>query len=309
MNLSTRYFFMIATETQVKLADLPYEAWEDSMTTLHLYFQIIGKIKQALNPWKNHWWHIPLFVDPRGLNTGPIPYNDIYFQIQFDFIEHQLKIESSDGRVKVLFFNEGLAVAEFYTGLFELLAELGIHADIKAKPYKMNSEIPFAEDYEHKSYDREYVTRYWGILLEVDKVFKEFSGYYYGKTCPVQLYWHSMDLTVTRFSGKRLEPMENASDVEREAYSHEVISFGFWPGDPDFKKAAFYSYAYPVPEGYDEKHLAPNKAYWQERNGSPMALYEYADWQKAPDPRNALLEFLKSAFDAGAKGNEEWFSS
>lgn len=297
---------MIATETQIELRDLPYQEWKETMSTLHLYFQIVGKIKLALNPWKNHWWHIPLFVDPRGLNSGPIPYKEIYFQIHFDFIDHQLKIESSDGRLKVMFLNEGLSVSEFYSGLFERLGELGIHDNIIARPYKMNSNIPFAEDTEHNSYDREFVSRYWHILSEVDKVFKEFSGYYYGKTCPVQLYWHSMDLTVTRFSGKKLEPMENASDVEKEAYSHEVISFGFWPGDPDFEKAAFYSYTFPSPEGLDHRALAPSEAYWQERNGSPMALYEYADWQKSENPRQTLMEFLQSAFDAGAKGNKEW---
>jgi len=293
----------IATEN--KLPPLPYSEWSDTKTTLHLFFQIVGKLKLAFNPKSNHWWHIPLFVNARGLDTGPIPYRDMYFQISFDFIEHKLVINASDGRIKVIFLNMGLSVAEFYDMLWDRLAELGVPARIKTKPYKMESSIPFDDDTTHRIYDREYVSRYWKILTLVDKVFKEFSGKYYGKTCPVQLYWHSMDLTVTLFSGKKAEPAKGMSNIDREAYNRELISFGFWPGDPEFEQAAFYSYTWPSPDGLDKQPIKPEKAYWQERNGSPMALYNYSDWRKEKNPEKSLMEFLDSAFDAGA-GLANW---
>lgn len=292
---------MMETTLLTRLRPLPLEEWEDTKTTLHLYFQIAGKIKLALNPWKNHWWQIPLFVTARGLDTGPVPYKDIYFQMYFDFIDHRFVIETSDGSIKVIMLYDGLSVADFYNSVFDRLRDLDIQVHIQAKPYKMESDIPFAEDFEHRMYQTEYVSRYWQSLTAIDRVFKEFSGRFYGKTSPVQLYWHSMDLTVTRFSGRSAEPMKGASAVEKEAYSREVISFGFWPGDPEFRKPAFYSYTWPSPDGLDKEPLKPQTAYWQERNGSPMALYDYTDWIDEKNPGQALSDFLESAFQAGKK--------
>ncbi len=292
---------MMETALLTRLSPLPLEEWEDTKTTLHLYFQVVGKIKLALNPWKNHWWQIPLFVGARGLETGPLPYKDIYLQIRFDFIDHRLTMETSSGSSKVIELYDGLSVADFYNSVMDRLKELDMVVHIKARPYGMESDIPFAEDAKHHRYQADYVNDYWRALMAIDRVFKEFSGRFYGKTSPVQLYWHTMDLVVTRFSGRAAEPMKGASGVEKESYSREVISFGFWPGDPEFRKPAFYSYTWPSHEHIDQETLEPKAAYWQERNGSPMALYDYADWIKEESPGRALMDFLESAFKAGEK--------
>ncbi|MEO8794093.1 MAG: DUF5996 family protein [Daejeonella sp.] len=274
--------------------------WEDSKKTLHLFLQIVGKIRGKLMPRKNHWWNVTLYVSAKGLTTRPIPYRDKSFEIEFNFIDHTLEIRVCDGQQKSFKLQDGLSVSEFYKNVMNSLKELGIEVKILAKPYDNLSKEPFEENTSYKSYDAEFVRRYWDILRLVNSTFEEFSGKFLGKTCPVQLYWHHMDLTVTRFSGKRGPEMPEAGIVEKEAYSHEVISFGFWPGDETVRFPAFYSYTYPAPAGIDQKKLEPASARWVDSNNSPMAILSYNELIKEEKPERALLSFLESAYYAGA---------
>ena len=278
---------------------LPLREWEETKQTLHLYVQIVGKIRMALTPAKNHWWHVPLYVTTRGLGTRTIPYPGHPFEINFDFIDHQLTIFTNQGEEKSFDLDDGLSVSTFYHNLFALLDELDIHADILAKPYDQPFDTPFAEDEEHNRYDKEYVERYWTILTQIDRLFQIFNQNYCGKVCPIQLYWHSFDLAVTRFSGKLAPPMPQAGRVDQEAYSHEVISFGFWAGDQNIPNPAFYSYTFPAPEDLNRAPLKPAEAFWTEQRGSPMALLMYEDVRKSDDPEQAVLDFLQSAWQAG----------
>lgn len=281
------------------LPPLPLEAWEDSKQTLHLYAQIVGKIRMTLMPERNHWWHVTLYVSARGLTTRPIPYNNMTFEIIFDFIDHNLVVTTSQGESRS-FSLRGQPVAEFYTELFATLTALGIYVTIRAIPYDLPDTPPFAEDYQHASYDRDYVRRFWEILSWIDGVFWEFNGRFVGKTTPVHLFWHSFDLAMTRFSGRPAPPMEGANRVNREAYSHEVISFGFWAGDQNLGEPAFYSYTWPEPQGLRDAPLAPEGARWIEQRGGSLAIYPYEALRSTQDPRKALLEFLESAYLGGA---------
>lgn len=289
------------TDSISEFPPLPLDAWEPTKDTLHLYLQIIGKIRLTLVPPRNHWWHVTLYLTSRGLTTGTIPYNSYTFEIDFDFIDHLLLIKTSTGAKEKIQLQDGLSVATFYTSVMKALHVLGIKANILAKPYDNKSKIPFAEDHTHATYKPEQVYTYWRVLTRVDEVLKAFSGRFYGKTCPVQLYWHHIDLTVTRFSGKKLPVRTDASRVEREAYSHELISFGFWPGDEQVRFPAFYSYTFPSPSGIDREPLKPEAASWVDSNGSPMALLPYDELRQEENPRQALLDFLESAYQAGAR--------
>lgn len=280
---------------------LPIEEWEDTKNTFHIYMQIVGKIRLALFPKKNHWWHVTLYLSPRGITTRPIPYRDIIFEIEFDLIDHVLVVKSSDGRVESFDIRE-LSVSRFYKNLMSSLSDLGIDVSIKPYPYDLPfSKIPFESDETHSAYDGEYVGRFWRILLNVNSVFEEFSGGFTGKSTPVHLFWHHADLALTRFSGIPAPAMDGGTAADREAYSHEVISFGFWAGDENVREPAFYSYAYPEPAGLAEEPLLPEGAYWNTDGGSSMALYMYNDMRKSDDPKRSLLEFLESAYRAGAK--------
>ncbi|HLT24999.1 MAG TPA: DUF5996 family protein [Ignavibacteria bacterium] len=279
---------------------LPLKEWEKTKDTLHLYLQIVGKIRLALAPRKNHWWFITLYVTSRGLETSPIPYNDFTFDINFDFVDHKLIVSTSNGESSSFPLEDGLSVAKFYKNLFDILHEYGIDISILAKPYDNKSTEPFATDNSHASYDKDYVNRFWRILVQVDSIFKEFSGRFTGKISPVQIFWHSFDLAVNRFSGKPA-PMNGGRLSDREAYSHEVISSGFWAGDDKMPEAAFYSYTYPSPDGLDKESISPPEAFWVDSNGSPMAILKYEDMRNAENPRAALLEFLESTYQAGAK--------
>jgi len=279
---------------------LPLQEWEKTKDTLHLYLQIVGKIRLALMPRHNHWWNATLYVTSRGLGTHPIPYKFYTFEIDFDFVDHQLLIRTSTGAGEQFSLQHGLSVSAFYTSVMKALEVMGIQVDILAKPYDNKSTIPFAEDHQHASYNPEQVNTYWRVLVTVDQVLQEFSGRFYGKTCPVQLYWHHMDLVVTRFSGKSIPVKPEASVVEKDAYSHEVISFGFWPGDEQVRFPAFYSYTYPSPNGIELEQLNPRQAQWLDSNGSPMALLNYEELRTLENPRTALLDFLESAYQAGA---------
>lgn len=293
--------------TKLELPELPLAAWQDTKTTLHLYAQVIGKVRLALHPKLNHWWHAPLYVSPRGLTTGAIPAGDMLIDLEFDFIDHVLKIRSSDGRQKALSLLDGLSVGAFYKGVTGSLEQLGVEVDILAKPYdppRVGSDRPFADDDLHARYDAEYVTRFWRILVWVHMVFTEFKGRFVGKSTPVHLFWHSLDLTYTRFSG-RSAPRESGSAVEREAYSHELVSFGFWAGDDDVPAPTFYSYIYPEPDGLQGAPLRPKGARWQSAGGSHTALLDYDEVRRSDNPGETLLSFLDSAYQAGA-GRADW---
>lgn len=285
-----------------KFPEIPLDAWRPTKNTLHLFLQVVGKIRLRTHPRVNHWWHVTLYVSPRGLTTRSIPYAGGSFEIEFDFKEHALKIKTSDGRYEDFALYDGLSVADFYASVFANLAKLGIKPEIWAVPYEAPSTTPFAEDHENKSYDKEYVELFHQILVAVDDIFEEFRGRFTGKSTPVHLFWHSFDLALTRFSGKAAPPMPEANMVTREAYSHEVISVGFWFGDdkPNSVAApAFYSYTAPKPEGLESEPLRPDAAKWTPDGG--MALLMYDDVRKAVNPHEAVLEFLESAYQAGAK--------
>jgi hypothetical protein len=287
--------------------EMPLDAWRPTKNTLHLYLQIVGKIRLAMHPRINHWWHVPLYVSPRGVTTRAIPLPDSgNFEIEFDFHEHSLKIKTGDGRYEDFAIYDGLSVADFYSSVFANLAKLGIEPKIRAIPYEAPSTTPFAEDHDNKSYEKEYIARFHQILVAVDGIFEEFRGRFTGKSTPVHLFWHSFDLALTRFSGRKAPPMPDANMVTREAYSHEVISFGFWFGDdkPNSVAApAFYSYTAPNPDGLENEPLQPEKAFWTPDGG--MALLMYDDIRNAHDPRGEVLEFLESAYRAGCK-NADW---
>ena len=286
--------------------EMPLDEWRPTKNTLHLYCQIVGKIRLAMHPRLNHWWHVPLYVSPRGLTTRTIPYRGGNFEIEFDFREHALKIYTSDGRIEDFALFDGLTVADFYSSLFSNLAKLGIEPRIRPIPYEAPSTTPFPDDIENKSYDKKYVERFHEILVAVDDILEEFRGRFIGKSTPVHMFWHSFDLALTRFSGKPALVRDGASRVEREAYSHEVISFGFWFGDDKTVPApAFYSYTAPEPAGLADEPLTPAKAQWAESNGAHLALLMYDDVRVMDDPRSVVLEFLESAYQGGAK-RAEW---
>jgi hypothetical protein len=281
--------------------EMPLDAWRPTKNTLHLYCQIVGKIRLAMHPRLNHWWHVPLYVSPRGLTTRPIPFRGGNFEIEFDFVDHELKIHTSDGRTEDFALYDGLTVADFYESLFSNLAKLGIEPKIRSIPYEAPSTTPFAEDRENKSYDKTYIERFHQIQVAVDDILEEFRGRFIGKSTPVHMFWHSFDIALTRFSGKQAPVREGANRVEREAYSHEVISFGFWFGDDNVPAPAFYSYTAPEPAGLAEEPLSPSSAKWQESNGSHLALLMYDDVRDLPNARETVLDFLESAYQAGAK--------
>ena len=279
--------------------EIPLDAWRPTKTTIHLYCQIVGKVRLAMHPHLNHWWHVPLYVTPRGLSTHTIPFSGGNFEIEFDFVDHSLNIRTSSGRHEDFALFDGLSVADFYASILANLAKLGINPKIRAVPYEAPSTTPFPDDTENHSYDKEYVERFHRTLVTVDSILNEFRGRFIGKSTPVHMFWHSFDLALTRFSGRRAPIREAANKVEREAYSHEVISFGFWFGDDNVPAPAFYSYTAPEPAGLADEPL-PSPASWQESNGSHMALLMYDDVRTSDDPRALVLDFLESAYKAGA---------
>ncbi|HMO79739.1 MAG TPA: DUF5996 family protein [Pyrinomonadaceae bacterium] len=284
-----------------KLPEIPLEAWRPTKNTLHLYCQIVGKIRLAMHPHLNHWWHVPLYVTPRGLSTHTIPYADGNFEIEFDFCDHRLIMKTNSGRKEDFALYDGLTVADFYSSTFANLAKLGIEPQIRPTPYEAPSTTPFPEDTENRSYDKEYIARAHQTLVAVDQMLNEFRGRFVGKSTPVHMFWHSFDLALTRFSGRRVPVREGANRVEREAYSHEVISFGFWFGDDRVPAPAFYSYTAPEPEGLAEEPLSPPAAKWAESNGAHLAILMYEDARNTDAPRTTVLDFLESAYKAGAK--------
>jgi hypothetical protein len=276
---------------------LPLESWQDTYSTLHMWTQIVGKIRLALSPLVNHWWNVPLYVNARGLTTSMIPYHDAKFELSFDFIDHRLWLNTSDGQRKSLSL-EPRSVAEFYKQVMDMLREADIEVKIWRMPVEIPNPIPFDQDFEHKSYDSEAVNKFWRILLSVQCVFDEFRSKFIGKSSPVHFFWGSFDLAVTRFSGRRAPERPGADMMPREAYSHEVSSVGFWPGGGEIKGPAFYSYAAPEPAGFRDTHIMPTAASYNATFSEFVLMYD--EVRNSSSPEAALMEFCQSTYDAAA---------
>ena len=276
---------------------LPLSEWKDTYATLHMWTQIVGKIRLALSPPINHCWGSTLYVTSRGLTTSPIPYKNGTFEIAFDFVAHSLEIVTSQGETRA-FRLAPRTVAEFYAELMGALHSLGIDVKVWTLPVEVPRPVRFTLDESHASYDAEYAHRFWQILVSVSKVFWEFRSRFIGKSSPVHFFWGSFDLAVTRFSGRRGPERHDAEAFMREAYSHEVISVGFWPGGGDMKGAAFYAYAAPEPAGFGDRSVLPAKAFYSKQMNEFFLMYD--DVRTAASPREALLEFCQSTYEAGA---------
>jgi hypothetical protein len=282
--------------------ELPLAKWADTRTTLHLWTQVIGKIRLAHAPMTNHWWQVALYVTCRGLTTSPIPYGSRYFQVDLDFIGHQLIIQTSDGAVETIPLVPR-SVADFHAELMGRLRGLGLETRIWTMPVEIEDAIPFEQDREHASYDPEYAQRFWRILLQAHRLCTCFRSRFLGKASPVHFFWGSFDLAATRFSGRLAPPLTSASPgvgawVMREAYSHEVSSCGFWPGDETLGQPAFYSYAYPEPPGFADAAIRPAAAAYNKDLGQFILPYEAV--RAAASPDHELMEFLRSTYSAAA---------
>ncbi len=287
---------------QQQWPELSYKKGKDTFDTLHMWTQIVGKIKLATLPWVNHSWHITLHIVPTGLTTQTMPYKDLNFQIDFDFIEHQLKITTSNGGFKN-FDLHGLSVADFYDKIFKLLKELNIDIIIRPVPVELENPIPFKKDNVHKTYNEEDVVAFHKALLRIQNVFMTFRSKFKGKCSPIHFFWGSFDLALSFFSGRRAPQHPGGIPgmpdwVAEEAYCREVSSCGFWTGSEGLPEAAFYCYLYPEPEGYKDAKVKPEEAYYN------TTLHEYilpyAAVQQSSDPEKKLLEFLNSTYHAGA---------
>jgi hypothetical protein len=276
--------------TDAHWPSLPLSEWEDTYRTLHRWTQIIGKIRMTLSASLNHWWHVSLYVNSRGLTTGPIPYGGGVFEIQFDFQKHAIEISTSDGTAAVRPL-QAESVAAFYRGIWECLASLNIAVSINLKPQEIASAVPFDLDVANCSYDAEYANRFWRILVSTAKVMEQFRGRFIGKCSPVQFFWGSFDLACTRFSGRLAPPRRGV--ISGPAYSHEVCSAGFWPGGGAVDGPAYYSYMVPKPAGLEE--AGPS---WNPQLGEFILMYD--DVRRAKSPEEALMSFLESTYEAGA---------
>jgi len=288
---------------------LPLEEWQDTYATLHMWTQIVGKIRLALTPLINHWWNVPLYVTPRGLTTSGMQYEDRNFEINFDFIDHQLIIKCDDGSTKVIALAPR-SVAAFYREVMQTLHRMGIDVKIWPVPVEVQDPIPFEQDHQNASYDAEYANRFWRILLRTENVFERFRSSFVGKCSPVHFFWGSFDLAVTRFSGRRAPEREGADVITLEAYSHEVISHGFWPGtrttgskkpsesDGLIHAPAFYSYTAPEPPGLGAASISPKQAFYSQQIKEFVLLYD--DVRNAEAPEATVTDFLRTTYNAGA---------
>jgi hypothetical protein len=282
------------------LPPLPYADWEPTKQTLHLWVQIVGKVKLASAPPKNHWWHVPLYVDVHGLTTRLLHgQGGDGFEIRFDFVRHRLVVETASAEESFALV-DGLSVAAFDEQLHASLRRLGVDVPIVEKPFGVPMPTAFPDDREHASYDADAVERFWRVLDWSADVLEEFAGWFCGKQSPVHLFWHGLDLAVTRFGGRPAPALPDADPVTEEAYSHEVVSFGFWAGDQNVREATYYSYTAPEPPGLREKPLVPVQAFWADQGAGSLARLPYEVVRSADDPRQTLLEFLESAYEAGA---------
>jgi hypothetical protein len=288
--------------TSADWPELPYDAWRETCATVHMWSQVVGKVRLVRTPWTNHSWHVPLYVTARGLTTSPIPHGPRVFEIDFDFLAHELVVQRADGPKRTVTL-EARPVAEFYQAVMEALRALDLAISIHTTPSEVADGIPFERDTTHHHYDADAVVRFWRALVQVDRVFKEFRARFIGKCSPVHFFWGSFDLAVTRFSGREAPPhpggVPNFPDwVAREAYSHEVSSAGFWPGGGGIDHACFYSYAYPAPAGFAHAAVRPATAAYSETLGEFVLPYD--DVRRAESPDEVLLEFLQSTYAAAA---------
>ncbi len=282
--------------------DLPLTAWSDTCETLHRWTQIVGKVRLALTPLVNHWWNVTLYVTSRGLTTSSIPHDGRAFDIVFDFIDHRLRIETSNGHVETLPLRP-MSVQEFYFEVMSRLRGLGIDVRIWTMPSEIDNAVPFEQDQAHAQYDPVYAERFWRALLQADRVMKAFRARFIGKVSPVHFFWGSFDLAVTRFSGRAAPPLTGTTPnvalwVMQEAYSHEVSSCGFWPGNGGYGRAAFYIYAYPQPPGYGDARLRTAEAFYDRDLGQFILPYDAV--RESRDPDALLLGFLQETYESAA---------
>ena len=288
---------MRSRTSEPELPSLPYESWKDTLATLHMWMQIVGKVRLKLSPLVNHWWNVPFYLTARGMTTSAMPYQQRTIEVQFDFIEHKLTIATDEGRV----INMPLAaqsVADFYKKFMGALTELGVIVKIWTMPVEIPNPISFEQDHVHATYDPEAVHKFWRIVSWVDPIFKEFRGGFQGKASPVHFFWGSFDLAVTRFSGRAAAKRPGADTITREAYSHEVSSAGFWPGGGDIGGPAFYSYAAPEPPGFAEQRVRPQAAFYHPQLKEFLLMYD--DVRAAASPKTALMDFLQSTYEVAA---------
>lgn len=285
------------TAEAVRWPALPLKQWEDTRATLHMWTQIVGKIRLALTPLINHWWNVPLYVNARGLTTSLIPYRDRPFELCFDFLDQQLVLQSSEGVRKSLPL-QPMSVADFYRDVLEMLGSSGIEVRIWRMPVEIPDPIPFDEDRIHAAYDAEAAQRFWRILTSVQRVFEEFRSRFLGKCSPIHFFWGSFDLAVTRFSGRPAPERHGADRMTREAYSHEVSSVGFWPGGGNVTGPAFYSYSAPEPVGFRDGAVRPATARYDTQLGEFILMYD--DVRTSASPGGTLLDFCQSTYEAAA---------
>lgn len=291
------------SRTDDRWPELPFDEWRDTCATLHLWTQIVGKVRMSNMPWINHSWHVPLYVSARGLTTSRVPTAEGAFEIEFDFLDHQLEIRLSDGRRRRLPLKP-ISVADFYRSLMSELDSLGIEASFHPRPNELPDPIPFAEDTEHHHYDPEYAQRFWRVLVSAERVFERFRASFLGKNSPIQFFWGSFDVAVTRFSGRPAPHhpggVPNLPDwVAREAYSHEVSSAGFWPGGDASPHPIFYSYAYPEPPGFPSATVEPAAASYSKELGEFVLPYDAVRSSDSPD--DDLAAFLRTTYEAAAE--------
>ena len=280
------------------LAPLPLDQWEESRLYTQLVCQIIGKTRRKLHPFINHWWHLTLYLSARGLTTGGIPYREGEVDIELDLFSHKVVIRRDDEICEIPLY--GQPIAEFYHDYRAGLRKLDIDVTMLPKPCYCKSTVPFPIDQEHATYDADAVHRAWTVLVQADAALKEFRSRFTGKCSPVHLFWHSFDLACTRFCGKHAPALEGADAVTQEAYSHEVISAGFWFGDDNLPEPAFYTYSAPAPAGLMDQKLHPPEAEWILLRGMPEAILRYEDVRRSKEPRAMALDFLQSSYEAGA---------
>ena len=281
--------------------ELPYEDWEPTKETLHRFCQMVGKVRMALVPFRNHWWHVTLYVSAHGLTTGPMPHGELTAEIELDFVDHRVHVRTSEGRAASFALRDRLACADFHRDLSAALRDVGVDVAVSPDPFDLGDSPPFPEDTLHDRYDAGAVERFWRILRLIDATLARFASGFSGKASPSHVFWHSFDLAHARFSGRRAPAIEGADSVTAEAYSHEVIAFGWWPGDDRRTPfPAFYSYTAPEPAGLREHPLEPAAAEWQDTGNGSLAVLPYDALRALPDPAEALLSFYDSAYRAGA---------
>ena len=285
--------------TSNQLPPMPLDDWEATKDTLHLWSQIIGKTRLALAPMRNHWWNVTLYPSARGLTTRRMPVQARNLEIEMDLVTHRVTCRTTDSDASFELY-DGLSVADFHGLLADMLRALDVHVDIRAEPFGVPTTTPFAADHDHASYDTDAVARFLRVLHWSADVLEEFAGWYCGKASPVHVFWHSFDLATSRFSGQRATAQPGVDPVTAEAYSHEIISFGFWLGDQAQRFPAYYSYTAPEPVDLPKQPLRPGGAAWVARGSGSLAIFPYDDVRRAPDPTATLLDFLQSAYEAGA---------